>query len=140
MRKSSLAASEPLIQHIERTRAMAVTEWETAQRILDIQNTGLRRIVELHSPRTRDPGDVSPDTQVGMAAPWINLYGKALMNTFEVAAISLDVFAAIEAELARGSRELFPLFKREMLEGVEQLNLALACVSSVIPTPRQEAA
>lgn len=140
MSKTVNALIEPQARHFERTQALACAEWETARRILEIQNAGLHRFVELHSAHFPKPGRELARHPGNPAMPWGDLYGEMVIGMLESSVISIDVLAAIQAEFVRLAREALPLVKSEMLDGVEQMNQAFASVSATRPVSMKEAA
>lgn len=134
MHKSENTAANTIVEQMQRTQALARAEWESAQRIFDIQSTGLRRLFELHDGRTKHREQHTQHAALtNLASPWTGLYQQAITNAMEASAISMDTLAGIQAEMVRNSHEVLPLFQRELMDGMAKLSHAMETIPTVSP-------
>ncbi len=139
MHKTETNPTHPFIQHMALTQELARAEWEAAQRIFDIQSAGLRRLMGLHNGMGKRGGSARA-SHSHASDPWNSLYQQAMTNAMEISTISMDTLAEIQNEMTKSAHEIFPLFKRELLDGVEQISRTIASIPDATTTQHDKAA
>ncbi|QID16817.1 hypothetical protein G3580_03690 [Nitrogeniibacter mangrovi] len=138
MQKTETTTPHPIIEHMERTQALACAEWDAAQRILDIQSAALRRLMALPNGKGAHRAPAAPGGMADLAAPWAGLYQQAIDTAMEASAISMDTLAQIQNEMVNCSHEILPLFQRGVADGVERLSRAMASLPAVTAPARHD--
>jgi len=130
MEKQENTFINPVIQQLKCTQALAHAEWETVQRIIDIQSEGIRRLMTLPNgfAKLHDGNGRSPKYA---AAHWSGLYQQAFSNAVEASAISMDMLSEIHAEMLKTSHQIMPMIQRELVESVDQVSRAMAAIPAL---------